>query len=230
VWSVLGPAVAETVSHGGPGWIGLDSQHGLYDDRAVRDALHGITAVDVLVRVTALDAAEIGRALDAGARGVIVPLIESAAQAAAAAAAVRYPPVGARSWGPLAQYWGHPELTVGQADPHVVCGVMVETRHGLDHVEEIAATPGVDMIFVGPNDLSLSLGTTPADLIAGRHGELATIVAACRANDVIPGAYAGTSERTARLAELGFEVLAATTDRALLLDGVAALRPGPAEH
>jgi 4-hydroxy-2-oxoheptanedioate aldolase len=223
VWSLLGPTAAEAVSHGRPGWIGLDAQHGFYDDRAIRDALHVITTVDALVRVPARDAAAIGRALDAGARGVIVPMIETAEQAALAAAAVRYPAVGTRSWGPFAEYWGRQETEIDESNSQAVCGVMVETRRGLDHIEEIAATPGVDMIFVGPYDLAISVGTSLDELIAGHHGALKAIVSACEANEVIPGAYAGTSERTASLADLGFQVLAARTDRQLLLDGVAAL-------
>src|ERR671918_653053 len=175
VWSLLGPAAAETVSHGKPGWIGLDGQHGLYDDRAVRDALHVITTVDALVRVPSHEVGAIGRALDAGARGVIVPMIETAEEAALAAAAVRYPTVGARSWGPFAEYWGRQEIAVDEANSQAVCGVMVETRRGLDNVEEIAATPGVDMIFVGPYDLSISLGTSLDELVAGGHGELKAI-------------------------------------------------------
>ena len=224
VWSILGPVAAETVSHATPGWIGLDGQHGLYDDNAIREALHAITTVDTLVRVPSNDAALIGRSMDAGARGVIVPMIETAEQAARAAAAVRYPPEGTRSWGPFAQYWGRQEVTVREAGPQAVCAVMIETSNGLDRIDEIFSTPGVDMVFVGPYDLSISLGTSVDDLVAGRDGELEAIVAACQAHDVIPGAYGGTSDRTARLSELGFELVAATTDRSLLLDGVAALR------
>lgn len=223
VWSLLGAAAAEAVSHGSPGWIGLDAQHGFYDDQSIRDTLHAVTAADILVRVRSLDAGEIGRALDAGARGVVVPMIESAETAARAAAAVRYPPVGSRSWGPFAPYWGRAEVGVEEANRQVVCGVMVETRAGLDHVDEIAATPGVDMIFVGPYDLALSLGTPLDALIAGDKGELQSVVSACRARDVIPGVYAGSPARARQLAALGFEVVAARSDRDLLIDGVGTL-------
>lgn len=223
VWSLLGAAAAEAVSHGRPGWIGLDAQHGFYDDRSMRDTLHAVTGVDVLVRVRSLDAGEIGRALDAGARGVVIPMIESAGSAARAAAAVRYPPIGSRSWGPFAPYWGRAQVGVEEANRQVVCGVMVETRLGLDNVEEIAATPGVDMVFVGPYDLALSLGVALDDLIAGDKGELRSIVSACRANDVIPGVYAGSPARARQLAGMGFEVVAARSDRDLLIDGVAGL-------
>jgi 4-hydroxy-2-oxoheptanedioate aldolase len=226
VWSLLGPAAAEAISHGEPGWICLDGQHGFYDDRAIRDALHVITSADALVRVPSLEGAAIGRALDAGARGVIIPMIETPEEAAQAAAAVRYPPLGARSWGPFAEYWGRPEIPVGEADTHVVCGVMIETRRGLDHLDEIAATPGIDLILVGPYDLAISLQTSLDALLAGGDGELSTVVSACNANAVIPGVYAGTPRRTARLAELGFELIAAATDRQLLLDGVTAVNAG----
>lgn len=223
VWSLLGPVAAETVSHAKPGWIGLDGQHGLYDDQAIRDALHAMTTADALVRVPANDAGIIGRAMDAGARGVIVPMIETAEEAARAAAAVRYPTAGTRSWGPFAEYWGRREIPVGEANSQAVCAVMIETRHGLDHLDEVVSTPGVDMVFVGPYDLAISLGTSLDDLCAGRDGSLEAIVSACRANDVIPGAYAGTRDRTARFQQLGFELIAATTDRRLILDGVHAL-------
>lgn len=224
VWSLLGPVAAETMSHGEPGWICLDGQHGFHDDRSMRDALHVITTADVLVRMPSLQEAAIGRALDAGARGVIIPMIETAEEAARAAAAVRYPPLGARSWGPFAEYWGRPEIPVGEANPQVVCGVMIETRRGLDHVEEIAATPGIDLIFVGPYDLAISLGISLDELLAGGQGELTAIASACHEHGVIPGAYAGSSERAARLAGLGFELLAVATDRQLLLDGVASVK------
>jgi 4-hydroxy-2-oxoheptanedioate aldolase len=223
VWSILGPVAAITVSQGKPGWIGLDAQHGLYDDRAIREALQAMRTTDALVRVPSNDAAVIGRAMDAGARGVIVPLIETAEQAALAAAAVRYPAEGTRSWGPFAEYWGRQVVSVGEANSQAVCAVMIETRQGLDHLDDIVATPGVDMVFVGPYDLSISLGTSVEDLCSEHDGTLHTIVSACQANNVIPGAYAGSSDRTVRLAQLGFDVIAAATDRGLLLDGVTAL-------
>ena len=217
IWSVLGPAAAESLSLGHVDWIALDAQHGCYDDLAVRETLHHIApATDVFVRVPKNDAAWIGRALDAGARGVIVPMVEDGAQAADAARACRYPPDGQRSWGQFASHWGKPELTPAEANRHVVCAVMIETRKGLDNADAIAATPGVDMIFLGPFDLSIALGTTVDALLQGDGGELETIVAACRRHDVIAGAFAGDPARADRLAQLGFEVLAPARDRELL--------------
>lgn len=218
IWSLLGAEAAEAVSHVPVGWICIDGQHGLHDDRSMRVALHAIDGVDVLVRVPEFGMGAVGRALDAGARGVIVPMIETAEQAAAVAAATRYPAQGARSWGPFAAYWGRPETATATANGEVVCVVMIETRRGLDHVEEIAAVPGVDAILVGPYDLSISVGTTLDQLLADGTA-LRRIAEACARYDVIPGAYAGSVERTQRLRELGYELLAAATDRQLILDG-----------
>ena len=102
----------------------------------------------------------IGAALDAGARAVIVPQVESAADAQRAVAAAFYPPIGRRSWGPLGRMWDGPTLTVEEANRSTTCAVMIESAQALSQVEEIAAVDGVGQLFVGPHDLSLSLGTT----------------------------------------------------------------------
>jgi 4-hydroxy-2-oxoheptanedioate aldolase len=220
IWSLLGAEAAEAVSHVPVGWICIDGQHGLHDDRSMRVALHAIDGTDVLVRVPEFGAGAVGRALDAGARGVIVPMIETAAQAAAVAAATRYPGQGTRSWGPFAEYWGRSEIATATANGEVVCVVMIETLRGLENAEEIAAVPGVDAILVGPYDLSLSLGTTLERLLHDGDA-LRRIAEACARHDVIPAAYAGSQERARRLRELGYELLAVATDRQLILDGAA---------
>lgn len=219
VWCILGADTAEALSMSGYDFVGLDAQHGRFDDAAILDALRRIPAdrTDIIVRVPANDAAWIGRVLDAGARGVIVPLVNTAAEAEQAARAARYPAVGGRSWGQLTPSWGAPELSVDEANRRVVVAVMVETVEGLANVDAITAVPGVDMVYVGPFDMSIGLGMQVDELLgAGADGPLGAIVAACRRNDVIPAAFAGTAERAARLAELGFEVLSSTTDQALL--------------
>ncbi|EFL27817.1 4-hydroxy-2-oxovalerate aldolase (HOA) [Streptomyces himastatinicus ATCC 53653] len=110
-----------------------------------------------MVRVEANDLTYIGKALDAGASAVIVPLIDNAQDAADAVAAVRYPPLGRRSYGPM-----RAQLRVGPnpADTHEQTAVlaMIETADGLANVEEICATPGLDGVYVGPSDLRLAIG------------------------------------------------------------------------
>lgn len=224
VWVQLGAANVDVVSQGGFDWIGIDGQHGLFDERAIFEALHAVPSEksDVIVRIPENSDAWIGRVLDAGARGVIIPMVETAAEAERAARAARFPPVGRRSYGPVRLPWARPVLTssredVEYMDSFVAVGVMVESQLGLDNVEAIAATPGVDMIFVGPWDLSIALGTTVDEFIRlGEDSALARIVDACRRHDVIPGAYAGTDQFTDFLVGLGFQVLATASDTGLL--------------
>lgn len=219
VWCLLGANTAEALSFSEFDFIGIDAQHGLFDDAAIRETMHVIPASrkDVIARVPRNDPALIGRALDAGVRGVIVPMVETAEDAAAAASAARYPAIGSRSWGQMAPHWGGTEISVDEANARTVLSVMVENTRGLENVEAIAATPGVDMIYVGPFDLSIALGTTVDRLLSeGADGPLGRIARVCKDNDVIPGAFAGTQERAEVLAGLGFEVIATATDTALL--------------
>ncbi|BDI21871.1 HpcH/HpaI aldolase/citrate lyase family protein [Herbiconiux sp. L3-i23] len=222
-WSMLGaPAAAAALAGIGADWVLLDAQHGLYDDRSILDTVARLAAMrtghPTLVRVPANDAAWIGRALDAGADGVVVPMIRDAADAAKAAAAVRYAPDGTRSWGPMSAYWGGAGEDAATANGRVTCNVMIETPGALAEVESIAATPGVDMLFVGPFDLSIALGTTHAELLADTSPEspLRRIVAAARAAGIRSGAYGGTLEAAAALYGHGFDDVAVVVDTAVL--------------
>jgi 4-hydroxy-2-oxoheptanedioate aldolase len=231
-WSTLGSTAAASLMAGvGADWVLLDAQHGLYDDRAVVDALAvlggpprpGRTS-QVVVRVPAADDAWIGRALDAGATGVMVPMVEDEDQAARAARACRYPPRGVRSRGTWVDLWGTPTPTPRDADDAVMCAVMVETRGALERVDAIARTPGVDMVFVGPFDLSLALGVEHADLLADDSPDspLRRVVAACRDAGVLAGAFAGTPEAARALAGHGFTWIAVVVDAAVLSAAAAA--------
>ena len=155
---------AELVAELRPDYVCVDQQHGAIDYGSMVPMLQAIRAAGAtpITRVVGNDAALIMKALDAGALGVIVPLVSSQAEAARAVAACRYPPMGTRSYGPV-----RAAHVLGSTSPTdlaegVVCLVMVETREGLDRVEEIAATPGLDGIYVGPADLALSFGLPPA--------------------------------------------------------------------
>ncbi|GAB7190827.1 4-hydroxy-2-oxoheptanedioate aldolase [Kineococcus sp. NUM-3379] len=223
-WSSLAsPASVASLARAGFSWVLLDMQHGEHDDRSVRDCLRGVGPQDapVLVRPPVCGTHEIGRVLDAGAAGVVVPMVSTPEQARLAARACRYAPAGNRSWGPLALDTGAPVPTPQEADAAVLCAVMVETRQALENVGAIAATDGVDVVFVGPFDLSLELGTTVEELLAadGADDPLPTIVRACAESSVVPGAFAATEERAARLRELGFRFVAAATDGGLVQSG-----------
>ncbi|MDA0565667.1 hypothetical protein LG943_15270 [Streptomonospora sp. S1-112] len=160
-WMVLdAPAAAERIARLGYDYVAFDAQHGLFGYSGL---LNGLMAVDAggrstgLVRVEANDAAAIGRALDAGAGGVIVPMVDTPEDAAAAVSATRYPPHGTRSYGPMRS-----GLRIGptpaEADAATLVLAMIETPQGLANVEEICAVPGLDGVYVGPSDLCLAVG------------------------------------------------------------------------
>ncbi|PPK93738.1 4-hydroxy-2-oxoheptanedioate aldolase [Kineococcus xinjiangensis] len=223
-WSSLAsPAAVASLARSGFRWVVLDMQHGEHDDRSVRDCLRGTTATDapVLVRPPRLDTQDIGRALDAGAAGVVVPMVSTPEQARHAARACRYAPTGNRSWGPHALDAALSAPAPAEADAAAICAVMVETRDGLANVDAIAATEGVDVVFVGPFDLSLELGTDVDALLAadGADDPLPTVVRACRERGVVPGAFGSTAERSARFLDLGFRFVAAATDSGLIQAG-----------
>ena len=184
-------AVAERVGGLGYDYVCLDMQHGLLDDAAVRRGLTALDAVGCsgLIRVTGNEPGVIGRVLDAGAGGVIVPLVDTAEDAAAAVAACRYPPAGRRSYGPVRS-----GLRIGPdpriANEQVACIVMIETSAGLANAPAICAAPGVDAVYVGPSDLGLALGAaTPAQ---GRGlPEFAPALTAVRAAAEAAGVGAG---------------------------------------
>lgn len=209
------------MARSGYDWVCLDSQHGAFTPDSVVSAAVGLCgAVDipVFVRAAGSGAAEIGRLLDVGVAGVIVPTVESADQAREIVRAVRYPPSGNRSWGPLDALLGRP----ASAPPQ--CHVMVETRAGLDDLDAIARVEGLAGVFVGPFDLSSSLGLPIDDLIAatGRGDPLPRVVAACDAGGVTPGIFAGEAGRAAALQKIGFRMVATGLDAVLLRDGAVA--------
>jgi 4-hydroxy-2-oxoheptanedioate aldolase len=153
------PPATERIAGNGFDYVCLDLQHGLLDYHGM---VAGLMAIDAggsngVVRVPANDVSWIGKALDAGARAVIVPLVNTAEEAARAASACRYPPDGIRSFGPVrsAIRIGSDPRTAGE---RVACIVMIETAEGLANAAAIAATPGIDAVYIGPADLSIGIG------------------------------------------------------------------------
>jgi 4-hydroxy-2-oxoheptanedioate aldolase len=217
-WSVLdNPVGAERLARAGYDYVALDAQHGLLGYSGL---LAGLTAIDAagaavgLVRVEANDATAIGKALDAGAAGVIVPLIDTPADAAAAVVAGRYPPLGRRSYGPMRSGLRiGPEPAV--ANESVVVLAMIETPEGLANVEEIAATPGLDGLYVGPSDLTLAVGgAAPADpSVADVFAKALTRVrSACETAGIAAGIHTASGTIAAeRLAE-GFTFVTVASD------------------
>ncbi|WP_165063271.1 HpcH/HpaI aldolase family protein [Marisediminicola senii] len=226
-WSTMtDPFSAAILATAGYDWICIDEQHGsATPDRSVD--LIGVAAAagaNTLVRVAANRPELIGRALDSGAAGVIVPMVQSAMDAAAAARASRYAPQGQRSWGPARALYSAGATDTAATNDAVTCLVMVETPDAVAQVDAIATTEGIDGIFVGPFDLSIALGIGVDELVGDRSpsAPLPSIVAACEAAGIAAGVYAGSVERAVALAAIGFTVIAVGSDADLLGTAAAA--------
>jgi 4-hydroxy-2-oxoheptanedioate aldolase len=169
--SIPHPFALEQLAGVGFDWVFIDMQHGMstYADLPGLCLLLRASGVTPLVRVPYEDNSGAQRALDAGAEGVIFPYVENASDAERAASACRYPPRGTRSFGPFRSPFG---ADIEFANEQVLCFPMIESAGALQHLDEILATPGVDGVFVGPNDLSISMGGGPvmAELYAVEGG------------------------------------------------------------
>lgn len=220
------PGTVARLAQSGFDWVCLDAQHGVYGRGELLEVarVYPVGAAELVVRVASNDFAGIGVALDAGATTVIVPQVESAAEAERAVAATYYPPRGGRSWGPLTRTWGRAPAEPEPANAAASCAVMIESAVALDQVEAIAAVPGVGQLFVGPYDLSLSLGTTVETLLAddSEGSALARIMASAEANQLTVGAFAGAPALAGHFRARGISCLAVATDIWLLDRAVAA--------
>lgn len=164
MWIASGNAYsAEICAGSGLDWLMLDQEHVPNDLRSTLTQLQAVAAypVEVLVRPAAGDPVVIKQLLDIGVTNLIVPMVESAEAAAALVAATRYPPNGIRGVGSAlarASRWNRNSDYLFTADETISLTVQVESTAGLDAVEEIASTPGVDAVFIGPADLAASMG------------------------------------------------------------------------
>lgn len=219
-WTAIPAAFsAELLALAGPDYICVDQQHGLIDYPTMLPMLAAIESRGVLpiTRVPANDPWLIGKALDAGAMGVVVPMVNTPSEAARAVAACRYPPDGIRSFGPI-----RAAIAMGTGKPRelerVLCIVMVETEVGVRNVDAIAATPGVDAIYIGPADLALGLGLQPGlDVPDPRHREAIEIIhAACQRAGIVAGIQCDSGESAARHLESGFRLVTVGKDSTML--------------
>jgi len=223
VWSAVpSQASAEILGRSGIDWVLLDLQHGSANEGDVLPLIQAIElgGSSALVRVGWADPQLIMRAMDLGAIGVVVPMVSTPEQAQLAARAMRYPPIGERSFGPLRRTFVPSE---GVEAPHT-CVVMIETLEGLANVDAIAATPGVDVVLVGPVDLGLALGLG-LDL-TGSNPKLVEamreVVAACRRHGKVAGGVSLRPDNPQLLLELGMRFITLGSDAGYIGQGIAA--------
>jgi 4-hydroxy-2-oxoheptanedioate aldolase len=222
LWSTLADTiVAELLAASAFDYICVDLQHGAATFADLPPMMQAMRAAGraPLVRVPWKDAASIMRALDVGASTVVVPMVDTAEDAHRAASACRFPPTGRRSWGPM---WGDVRadgaLLPAEQDSAVMCLAMVETQAGVDALEEIVRVPGIDGVYIGPNDLALGCGhgrSTYRDSVDVEH-LIQHIITTCRAAGVVAGLHCSDAEMAVHWAGRGARLLTVGHDTSLL--------------
>jgi 4-hydroxy-2-oxoheptanedioate aldolase len=223
-WCTMTSSISvEVLARAGFDWLCLDLQHGLLEpgDTVTLLQAAATTATPTFVRVSSQSPTEIGRVLDFGADGVIVPMVETADQARVVAQACRYPPTGSRSWGPTRAALVVPDFEPDTANRAVICGAQIETRLGAENLERILAVDGLDLVMVGPNDLALSMGLSRVAPDSPEYVEiLRSVPVTCQAHGVVPAIFANTSELAEQFAAWGYRAICVVHDVSVL--GIAA--------
>ena len=222
--SIPNAFTAEIMAEQGYDSITVDVQHGVIDFSDCVSMLQAMRASGVvpISRVPWLDPAIIMKVLDAGSMGVICPMVNTKSQAEELVSYCKYPPHGVRSFGPTranislgANYWK-------EANQNIVCLAMIETQEAYDNVEEIASTPGLDGLYIGPADLTLGLGK--GKLAPGFDREepemieaTKNILAAAKKNNKIAALHCGIPEYAAKGVQWGFDMVTISNDVRLLI-------------
>ena len=212
---------AEIMAHAGFDSLTIDAQHGLATDlTTILPMLQAISTTDTvpLVRVAWNDPAEHMRMLDAGAQGIICPMLNTRAETEAFVQACRYPPLGYRSFGPLRAALRTGAEYYRTANSETITLAMIETAAGYQNLEEIAQTPHLTGLYVGTWDLSLSLGLEKTadfnDPILRKI--LQTILDVAARNKLVAGIHCDTPENGIKMRHMGFQMVTPMTDTFLL--------------
>ena len=225
---------AETMAHQGWDSLTIDLQHGVIDYQAAVTMLTAISTTPTVpvVRVPWLDPGILMKMLDAGAYGVICPMINTRAEAQQLVAATHYPPRGTRSFGPVrAQLYGGADYPQ-HANDTIVCFAMIETARALDNLDDILSVEGLDAIYIGPSDLSLALGCKPTfdDVDPPVAQAIEHILARAQAHGVVAGIHNGTPEGAMKRIAMGFRFVTVSSDARLIAAGsqqiIARMRAG----
>ncbi|SDB45023.1 4-hydroxy-2-oxoheptanedioate aldolase [Bauldia litoralis] len=228
------PLIAETAARQAFDCVCVDMQHGLHDPVSVMRSIGGIVHAGkpAGVRVPVGDFAMASRALDMGAEAVIAPMINSVADARALVAATKYPSLGERSWGPARalSLQGIPDAAtqLATANDATLAFAMVETKQALDLLDEILAVEGIDGVFMGPSDLSLTLsgGKEVAPAADWMDEPIRRIAARARAHGKIACAFGADPVRARYFTDVGYHFVALGPDAIYLASGIRTMLEG----
>lgn len=211
---------AEVMAHQGWDSLTVDLQHGLIDYQAAVPMFQAISTTTTvpLARAPWNEPGIIMKLLDAGSYGIICPMINSRAEAEAFVGACRYTPQGYRSFGPTRAMLYAGSDYAQRANETIITMAMIETREAVNQIDEILSVPGLDGLYIGPSDLSISLGYSPvADVTEPAVLEvIEVILAAAKRHNVVAGFHAGSAEYAATLIARGFQFLTVGSDSRLM--------------
>jgi 2-dehydro-3-deoxyglucarate aldolase len=209
-------------------WFMIDTEHAPVNPETLAGmvSMLGDGGPTPLIRVGDVDQYLIKQALDAGAHGILVPLVSTEAQAKAAVAFSKYPPVGVRGAAAAAasRYGMDLPAYLRTANAETLIGVQIETQEALNNLESIAAVNGVDLLFVGPQDMTLSLGLLDDRKNPKVRDAMRQVVEACERHGKIPGTLVIDAEEKRVAVELGFRFISLASDVRFLITGAKALR------
>ena len=239
-----GTTLARILSRSGVDWICVDTEHGLLSDSHMHESVAAIAAsgVSPVVRIPSNEAWMVKRALDSGAHGIIVPLLNTADDARRLVASAKFPPVGMRGYGspfPMEKFHpahfgsgssgitgsgsvNAPSMTeyLQQANDALVTVVQIETLSALQNVDAIAAVDGIDVLLIGPFDLGNNIGHPIIDYMADELKDaIAKIHQAAQKAGKRTGIYCTSGEQAREYADMGFHMISALTDAAILTQG-----------
>jgi 2-keto-3-deoxy-L-rhamnonate aldolase RhmA len=213
------PEVPYALGDLGLDWINLDTQHSVLDGRVVAEMIQalGYSETVPIVRVLSNDLGLINKALDMGAQAVIVPLVNTRLDAEKAVRSAKYKPPGGRSFG--SRVWLRDSEYVETADDEIMIIPQIETTLALQNVEEIVTTDGIEAVFCGPFDLSMSLGVFRQFENPAFQRAVELLVSACEAHDVAPGLLAPTGP-VERSIQQRFKLISLGGDISFLTQGI----------
>ena len=218
---------AEVMAKAGYDALTVDMQHGVQDYQSLISCLQALPAEGSvpLARVPWNEPGIIGKVLDGGAMGIICPMINTPAEARALVSALRYPPLGARSHGPIrAGIYGEAGTYYKTANNDVICMPMIETEQAVVNIDAILDVPGIDAVYIGPGDLGMSMGLPPAidreEAAILRHYE--TVLKACQKRGIYAGLHNGTAAYAIRMIDMGFRFVVLSSDSGIMLRAASA--------
>ena len=219
---------AEVMSHQGWESLTIDMQHGAIDNSNALGIFQAISTTDVvpMARLNWNEPGQIMKVLDAGAYGIICPMVSNRDQAEKFVQACMYPPKGYRSFGPTRGFMYGGKDYVDNANYEILKLAMIETKEALQELDKIMKTPGLDGIYIGPADLSLAIGEKPGfDKPEGHptHEQILNIIDHAKKNKLVAGIHNATPEYARKMIDIGFQIVTVGSDKIFMSEGAKSI-------